>query len=78
MEKAIAGMVKAKADIGKASIPRENAMHAIVGMVGQFAEHGSVVDNPYPSKRVQKKEGYACFGGVDIGYVEVSKKKKED
>ena len=78
MERAIAGMVKAKSDIGKASIPRENAMHAIVGMVGQFAEHSSVVDNPYPSKRVQKKEGYACFGGVDIGYVEVSKKKKED
>jgi len=77
MQVAIAAMAKAKKDLGKASIPRENTMFVIVGMIGQFAENGAVTESPYPTKKDQKKEKvYPCFGGVDGGYVEVSKKKE--
>lgn len=74
MAVAIKSIAEAKKKVGKATLARNSVFHCVVSMVEQFATKGEVTDNPFPSKKIEGKDQYLCFGGVDIGKVEKAKK----
>ena len=74
MSVAIKSIAEAKKKVGKATLARNSVFHCVVSMVEQFATRGEVVDNPFPNKKIEGKDSYLCFGGVDIGKVEKVKK----
>ena len=74
MAVAIKAIAEAKKKIGKATLARNSVFHCIVSMVDQYFRNTEVTENPFPSKKIEGKDQYLCFGGVDIGKVEKVKK----